>query len=462
MEQMISKYKNKYSFSQINRKLNTIQFEKDYLNISINKFILKKDKLIRNKYLSFQEKLLPYGDIEYTNQVKTENISLINEKYYWKKRELNQKIKIASEKNKIEIVNQLEKFLLILEGNHENDLKQINDKYSRLDIIPKDYQEKIKDSNKVFEEYKSKIEGLTEEKINKTKISTNRKIDKLETWVSKQKQRLDEIHNDDIESKLDNNTILRLENLCMYFGGLKAVEELSFEVKTGEIFGLIGPNGAGKTTVFNCITKFYKPTNGNTYFRNKENKVVSLNDYKVHDVIKEGIVRTFQNVELIWELSVLDNLLVAGHSLFQTNIFHHVISSRRLHQEEDVILNKARKILEDLDLIQYKDYIPVGLPYGILKRIELARTLMVDPKLIILDEPAAGLNDSETKELASLIKKIRIQYNTTIFLVEHDMGLVMDICDTVCVISFGKKLAIGKPSEIQANKLVKEAYLGGE
>ncbi len=261
---------------------------------------------------------------------------------------------------------------------------------------------------------------------------------------------------------LDENTILELKGLTMQFGGLKAVDGLSFKVKEGEIFGLIGPNGAGKTTVFNCITQFYKPTAGTVKYRDKNGNIIDLTKMKVHDVIKTGIVRTFQNVELIWELSVLDNLLVAGHTLYKANLFEHMIHSRRLKREEQTIKAKAVTVLERLNLSAYKDVIPYGLPYGILKKIELARTLMIDPRLIILDEPAAGLNDAETEELSKVIKQIAKDFNCTIFLVEHDMGLVMDICDTICSISFGKMLAIGTPSEIQNNKLVQEAYLGSE
>ncbi len=261
---------------------------------------------------------------------------------------------------------------------------------------------------------------------------------------------------------LDENVILELKDLTMQFGGLKAVDNLSFKVKEGEIFGLIGPNGAGKTTVFNCITQFYKPTAGSVIYRDKNGDTIDLIKKKVHDVIKTGIVRTFQNVELIWELSVLDNLLVAGHTLYKSNLFDQIIHSRRLKREEQHVRDKALQILERLNLLVYKDAIPFGLPYGILKKIELARTLMINPRLIILDEPAAGLNDAETEELSKVIKQIAKDYKCTIFLVEHDMGLVMEICDTICSISFGKMLAIGTPGEIQNNKLVQEAYLGSE
>lgn len=260
--------------------------------------------------------------------------------------------------------------------------------------------------------------------------------------------------------KLPEGVVLDVKDLCMYFGGVKAVDGLIFQVKKGEIFGLIGPNGAGKTTVFNCITQFYKPTAGTLHFENKSGQTVDLNKEKVHDVILQGIVRTFQNVEVIRELSVLDNLLIAGHRQYTANLAEQTLHLPILRQEERVIRARAMKVLEFMGLTAYKDWYAMGLPYGVLKKIEIARTLMCDPQLIILDEPAAGLNDSETAELAKLIRRIQEEYKCTILLVEHDMGLVMDICDTICAISFGKLLALGTPDEVQANKDVQAAYLG--
>jgi len=261
-------------------------------------------------------------------------------------------------------------------------------------------------------------------------------------------------------TELKPEVLLSLQSLKMQFGGLVAVNNLSFDVKRGEIFGLIGPNGAGKTTVFNCITQFYKPTSGKVYYRGTNGVTHLLNTIPVHDIIRHGIVRTFQNVELVWELSVLDNLLVASTSQYKSGLIDQFIHSPKLRREEQAMREKASSILDKLGLGAYKHLSPYGLPYGIMKTIELARTLMCDPELIILDEPAAGLNDAETIALAQTIQRIRQDYKTTIFLVEHDMGLVMSICDTVCAISFGKLLGIGTPSEIQKNPAVKEAYLG--
>ena len=257
-----------------------------------------------------------------------------------------------------------------------------------------------------------------------------------------------------------NDEVLAIDNLCMYFGGIKAVNKLSFTVKNKEIFGLIGPNGAGKTTVFNCITQFYKPTAGTIYLRNKNNEVVDLTKEVVHDVILQGVVRTFQNLEVIKDITVLDNLLVAAHRNYTSNFFQHMFHTRILKVEESVIRERAIKVLKFMGILKYKDMYAWGLPYGILKKIEIARTLMCNPQLIILDEPAAGLNDTETAELSELIHRIRDEYDTTILLVEHDMGLVMDVCDRICAISFGNLLALGTPTEIQQNKAVQEAYLG--
>jgi branched-chain amino acid transport system ATP-binding protein len=261
---------------------------------------------------------------------------------------------------------------------------------------------------------------------------------------------------------LPADVVLRLDDLCMYFGGLKAVDSLSFDVKKNEIFGLIGPNGAGKTTVFNCITQFYKPNKGEVWFRAKNNQVLRMNSFAVHDVIKTGIVRTFQNIELVYELTVLENILIAAHTQYHTGVFAHMFASPALRVEHEYLTQKALRILEDMNLLHLKDAYPVGMPYGVLKRIELARTLMANASLIILDEPAAGLNERETEELTALITNISKDYEVTIFLVEHDMGLVMTVCDHICAISFGKKLAYGTPKEIQASKDVQEAYLGVE
>jgi branched-chain amino acid transport system ATP-binding protein len=264
----------------------------------------------------------------------------------------------------------------------------------------------------------------------------------------------------EMEIMLAENEVLKIENLSIAFGGLKAVDNLSFEIKKNEIFGLIGPNGAGKTTVFNCITQFYKPNDGKILFRTKEGSETNLVDHKVHEIIKLGLVRTFQNVELIRELSILDNVMIGAHIDFKATILEQALRLPRARKEEKALRAEAEEILKRLGIWERKDMLVFGQPYGILKKVEMARTLMCRPSLIILDEPAAGLNDVETLQLAQLIRTIRDEFDCAVLLVEHDMRLVMDVCDRICAISFGKFLAKDTAKEIQKNKAVQEAYLG--
>lgn len=260
--------------------------------------------------------------------------------------------------------------------------------------------------------------------------------------------------------ELPQDVVLALRGLSINFGGLKAVDNLSFEIKEKEIFGLIGPNGAGKTTVFNCITQFYHPTSGDVIFRNKDGVVENLVGQPVHSIITKGLVRTFQNVELIPELSIIDNVLIGGHIEFKSGFIPQALRLMGFRREESAMREKAMDILSFMGIADMSEAKCGGLPYGIRKKVEMARTLMCEPKLIILDEPAAGLNDVETVQLAQTIHDIREKYNCTVLLVEHDMRLVMSICDRICAISFGKFLACGTPAEIKANQQVQEAYLG--
>ena len=306
-------------------------------------------------------------------------------------------------------------------------------------------------------EYRSLFESL-EKKYSQLRQSEEAKLDAKLDSLSKEI----EAARSSGACQLPDDVLLSVKGMKMYFGGLKAVDDLTFDVKKGEIFGLIGPNGAGKTTVFNCITRFYDATGGEMYFENKYGEVVDLRDYKVHDIILQGIGRTFQNIELVKEVSVLENLLVASTRSYRSGFFTHALGLPLLKKEEKMLRQKAIKILKFMGLESYAGWLAFGLPYGILKKVEIARALMADAKLIIMDEPAAGLNDSETAELTETIRKIRDEFGVTILLVEHDMGLVMNVCDTVCAISFGQMLAIGTTEEIQKNKAVQEAYLGVE
>lgn len=259
--------------------------------------------------------------------------------------------------------------------------------------------------------------------------------------------------------------IMKVENLSISFGGLKAVDNLSFTVKENSIFGLIGPNGAGKTTVFNCISRFYTADEGKILFNkkvDKDYKELSMNSYKVHEVINHGVSRTFQNIELFKNMTVLDNLRVGLHSKIKGGFVQGGLFTRLVRKEEDKSREKAMEMLEFLGLKGIENQYAASMPYGIQKLIELGRALISSPKLLILDEPAAGMNSTETEALSKLIRRIRDELGVTILLVEHDMSLVMGICEKICVINFGKKIAEGTPEEIRNNPMVQEAYLGKE
>lgn len=343
-----------------------------------------------------------------------------------------------------------EDFIKKLEANKQNFLQKNSTSDDR------DYLKQKEELNNTYVNEEIRITAEFQDKLSNKK-------QKLQSKLSRLQDKIDALQSSVTENKsLENDVLLSVKGLKMYFGGLKAVDDLTFDVKKSEIFGLIGPNGAGKTTVFNCITRFYNATDGEMYFENKQGEVVNLRSFKVHDIILQGISRTFQNVELVKEISVIDNLLVACTREYRSNLFVQALGLPVLKKEEKLLRAKAMKVLRFMGIESYANWLAFGLPYGILKKIEIARALMSDSKLIIMDEPAAGLNDSETKELAEIIKRIRDEFNTTILLVEHDMSLVMGICDTVCAISFGKMLAIGSTEEIKNNKAVQEAYLGVE
>ncbi|ATW24738.1 ABC transporter ATP-binding protein [Candidatus Formimonas warabiya] len=252
-------------------------------------------------------------------------------------------------------------------------------------------------------------------------------------------------------------TILEIVDLSINFGGLKAVDSLSFAVNEGQIFGLIGPNGAGKTTVFNCITRYYQPNQGRIVFGGQ-----NILDIRSHDVIGKGIARTFQNMELFKSMTVLDNLLVGQHCHLDTNVFSEALSLPVKKRKEREISEKAQKVMELLGLSKYARDLVLSLPYGMQKMVEMGRALVSEPKLILLDEPAAGMNPSESKELSSLIKRLRDTRGITVLVVEHDMAMVRSICDEICVMDFGRKIAQGSADEICRNPQVIEAYLGCE
>ena len=275
----------------------------------------------------------------------------------------------------------------------------------------------------------------------------------------------------------EKNNVLRVENVTMQFGGVVAVDSLSMDVDQGEIVALIGPNGAGKTTAFNVITGVYAPTNGRVLFNgkrvvenhphgkmHKQYKGTHQGEYKSvveptpDKLTKLGMARTFQNIRLWKSMTVFDNVLIAKHMRRTSNLFTAAfhLNSKEEHKQRNEVLELLRVVgLEDV-----KDELATSLPYGKQRRLEIARALATDPSLLLLDEPAAGMNPQETLELADFIKEIRDHFHKTILLIEHHMDLVMGIADRIYVLDFGKLIAQGTPEEIQNNERVIDAYLG--
>jgi branched-chain amino acid transport system ATP-binding protein len=256
--------------------------------------------------------------------------------------------------------------------------------------------------------------------------------------------------------------VLEVNRLTKDFGGLRALDQIDLEVRPREIVALIGPNGAGKTTFFNCITGIYPPTKGDMLLTRPEGETTRLNGLKPNVVTTHGMARTFQNIRLFGNMTVLENVMIGRHCRMRSGIPGAILRPPGTRREEKQVIQDSYHMLEKIGLTQYVNEFAKNLPYGAQRRLEIARALATEPFLLLLDEPAAGMNARETHELDELILRIRKQENVSILLIEHDMKLVMSLSDRIYVVDYGKKIAEGTPREIQRNPAVIKAYLGEE
>lgn len=256
-------------------------------------------------------------------------------------------------------------------------------------------------------------------------------------------------------------SVLTVRDLTKHFGGLKAIQDIGFDLQENELVGLIGPNGAGKTTLFNLLTGVYRPTSGTIEMTIKD-KTVSLVKKSTNQIASLGVTRTFQNIRLFKELTVLENILIGLHHTSEAGLFSSVLRLPSFYRSEEKMEEKAEELLDMFQLLDKKEMTAKNLPYGEQRRLEIVRALAAGPSILFLDEPAAGMNPQESAELTLLIQRVQKEFGLTIVLIEHDMSVVMNVCERIIVLDHGKILAQGTPEEVSKDEDVVRAYLGGE
>ncbi len=463
-----------YKISELNYKIN---LEKEYNRHTLE--VVKEKERDYLEYMNlqmdaklFEHKLRAYGKHEfYYHERETKKAEFLekhedNIRFYRQKHAR----KKAWTKDK--------RALKYLDIKLQDDLIKLGiDKTKYFDNVDFTYTNLIK-ANVPDVEYQDEYLRLTREAQARldSEVDDYREILKLKTerqiYYSKLRimklEELRDLYLDELEELtmtyryLDSNELLKVEDLTLDFGGLRAIDNISFVVKEKEIFGLVGKNGAGKTAILNTLTRYYRNNRGNIYFKNKYDAEINLSQIRNHNLIYHGIAQTFQNRRILWDMTVHENLLVASHSLFRSNLIQQVLRLPFYKKEDYLVNKKINQILEYFKFTEIKDTYPKDLSLFTLKKLELARVLITSPNLLLLDEPTLGLTDSEIKQMSALIKKIKKDFDLTVLFVDHDIKFSLGICDQICILDAGKMVVCDSPKALKTNKYVKDNLLGGK